>query len=66
MTTSHETPPHRWLTVREAAAYLAVCEVTVRRKAHELQGRRVGTGPRARWRFRRDALDRYLEGNTDP
>ena len=59
MDTYDPTPSDRWLTPKEAAEYLAISERTVRRRAADLGGVKLGPSERAPLRFKRSALDRW-------
>jgi excisionase family DNA binding protein len=52
----------RFLTTREMAAFVRQSEETIRRRAGrgELPALRVGTGPRAPFRFDREEVERWL------
>lgn len=52
--------PSRLLTVGELAEYLSVAPDYVYTHALELRGMRLGTGPKAPWRFRLDEVHAVL------
>jgi hypothetical protein len=49
-----------WVDVKAAAAYLDVAQSFVYEHAAELGGRRLGTGPKGRWRFKFSLIDEAL------